>query len=293
MKIDWEKCAGLVPTIVQSQSGEVLMLAYMNEESLELTQKTGFAHYFSRSKGRIWKKGESSGHTQKVLEIKLDCDGDTLLLKVEQTGAACHTGQKSCFFNSLEFFASGPAGSEFSENSEFSGSQSAEFSTLKNLENSKPENSLNAPKYDILDRLYHACLQRRLDGDANTSYVAKLYEKGANAYLKKISEEGGEFVLAVKDLLSGAPGEHRAGHPEYDVIYEGADVLFHMIVALSALNIHPSRLLDELERREGLSGIDEKNSRSSKNGFKKEIYCNYCICHCNYSYYRCFFIRNI
>lgn len=239
MKIDWEKCAGLVPAIVQSQSGEVLMLAYMNEESLELTQKTGFVHYFSRSKGRILKKGESSGNTQKVLEIKLDCDGDTLLLKVEQKGAACHTGHRSCFFNSIE------------------------FSSAENLENSKPENSVEAPKYDILDRLYHACLQRRLDGDASTSYVAKLYEKGANAYLKKISEEGGEFVLAVKDLLSGAPGEHRAGHPEYDVIYEGADVLFHMIVALSALNIHPSRLLDELERREGLSGIDEKNSRSS------------------------------
>ena len=262
MKIDWQKCAGLVPAIAQSESGEVLMLAYMNKESLELTLKTGFAHYFSRSKGRIWKKGESSGHTQKVLEIKLDCDGDALLLKVEQNGAACHTGQKSCFFNSLEF-CSRPAGSEFSENSEFSGSQSAEFSTLKNSENSKPENSLNVSKYDILDRLYHTCLERRLDGDASTSYVAKLYEKGANAYLKKISEESGEFVLAIKDLLSGAPGEHRAGHPEYDVVYEGADVLFHIVVALSALNIHPSKLLAELERREGRSGIDEKNSRSS------------------------------
>ena len=94
MKVDWQKLGGLLPAIVQDAGdGAVLMLAYMNEEALSLTLRTGYAHYFSRSKERIWKKGESSGHVQLVREAFLDCDNDTLLLKVEQCGgSACHTG---------------------------------------------------------------------------------------------------------------------------------------------------------------------------------------------------------
>ena len=85
MMIEWEKNGGLVPVIVQDvDSNEVLMLAYMNEEALNLTQSTKYAHYFSRSKQRIWKKGESSGHTQEVKEILIDCDNDTILLRVKQ-----------------------------------------------------------------------------------------------------------------------------------------------------------------------------------------------------------------
>src|SRR5574344_1194551 len=101
-KIDWQKTDGLIPAIAQdSLTNEVLMLGYMNKEALELTLKTGFAHYFSRSKQRIWKKGESSNHTQKINDILLDCDNDTILLKVTQEGVACHTGRKTCFFTNL------------------------------------------------------------------------------------------------------------------------------------------------------------------------------------------------
>src|SRR5574343_2043005 len=84
-----------------AKTNEVLMLAYMNQEALELTIKTNFAHYFSRSKQRIWKKGESSNHLEEIVEILVDCDNDTLLLKVNQSGVACHTGRKSCFFTNL------------------------------------------------------------------------------------------------------------------------------------------------------------------------------------------------
>jgi phosphoribosyl-AMP cyclohydrolase len=88
----------LIPAIAQDAStGEVLMLAYMNRQSLTLTLKSGRATYWSRSRNEIWEKGATSGHTQKVLAISLDCDGDALLLKVEQVGAACHTGEQSCF----------------------------------------------------------------------------------------------------------------------------------------------------------------------------------------------------
>ncbi|MDX8404134.1 MAG: phosphoribosyl-AMP cyclohydrolase [Mariprofundaceae bacterium] len=91
--------AGLVPAIAQdAETGRVLMMAWMNEEAVEQTQATGYAHYYSRSRSKQWKKGESSGHVQKVLEMFLDCDGDTLLLKIEQTGPACHTNRESCFY---------------------------------------------------------------------------------------------------------------------------------------------------------------------------------------------------
>ncbi|MBQ7617378.1 MAG: phosphoribosyl-AMP cyclohydrolase [Desulfovibrio sp.] len=96
--------AGLLPTIVQdAESLEVLMLAYMNEEAWQLTLKTGEAHYFSRSRQKLWHKGEVSGHTQTVKAIRLDCDNDTILLLVKQKGqAACHTGRQSCFFRELK-----------------------------------------------------------------------------------------------------------------------------------------------------------------------------------------------
>jgi len=102
--IDFKKSGGIVPAIVQDfLTGEVLMLAYMNDESFKLTQSTGFAHYWSRSKNRIWKKGESSGNVQIIKEIYLDCDSDTVLMKVNQIGeAACHEGYRSCFFRRIE-----------------------------------------------------------------------------------------------------------------------------------------------------------------------------------------------
>ena len=97
--VTWNE-QGLVPAIAQDvTTGEVLMLAWMNRDSLALTLETGDAHYWSRSRKSLWKKGETSGHIQHVRELRLDCDGDTLLLKVEQVGGiACHTGRRHCFF---------------------------------------------------------------------------------------------------------------------------------------------------------------------------------------------------
>lgn len=93
----------LLPAIVQEKStGEVLMLAYMNRESMQKTFETGYTWFYSRSRRELWNKGATSGHLQKVLEIYGDCDNDTLLVMVEQTGAACHTGNHTCFFNRLK-----------------------------------------------------------------------------------------------------------------------------------------------------------------------------------------------
>ena len=94
--------AGLVPAIVQdAQTAQVLMLAYMNQESLELTLRTGETHFWSRSRHEIWHKGGTSGNIQTVVDLALDCDGDTILVRVNPAGPACHTGETSCFFNRL------------------------------------------------------------------------------------------------------------------------------------------------------------------------------------------------
>jgi phosphoribosyl-ATP pyrophosphohydrolase/phosphoribosyl-AMP cyclohydrolase len=169
--IDWKKVDGLLPVVVQDhRDNSVLMLAYMNSEALRLSMETGFAHYFSRTKERVWKKGEESGNTQKIVDVLLDCDGDTLLLQVEQTGVACHTGRKSCFFTSLK------NGDE-----------------VLQVEEDLSE------KYSVVDQLFHTIEERKREGDSSKSYTAKLLQGGSNKILKKVIEEAGEFSLAVKD----------------------------------------------------------------------------------------------
>jgi phosphoribosyl-AMP cyclohydrolase len=101
-KLDFQKGNGLIPVVVQdSESKKMLMLAYTNKEALEKTLSTGYAHYWSRSRNKLWKKGETSGHTQKIKDIIVDCDYDALLFLVEQEGNVCHTGKDTCFHNKL------------------------------------------------------------------------------------------------------------------------------------------------------------------------------------------------
>jgi len=102
-KLDFKKGNGLIPVVVQEAvSKEVLMLAYANEEALKKTLRTGYAHYWSRSRQKLWMKGETSGHTQKIQKVTTDCDYDTLLYVVNQKGPACHTGEHTCFFNKIQ-----------------------------------------------------------------------------------------------------------------------------------------------------------------------------------------------
>jgi len=218
--VDWAK-SELLPVIVQdSTTLEVLMMAYMNRESLELSLSTKVAHYFSRSKQRLWKKGESSGHLQHIERFLLDCDNDTLLIMVRQEGVACHTGRQSCFFTDIE---------------------SGEIISEPKID--------TVATYGIIDDLYHTILERK-NSDPTTSWTAKLLSKGDNAILKKVVEEAGEFAFAVKD------------NNEDEIIYECADLVYHVLVALGHKNISPDRIKQELARRVGVSGIAEKNSRT-------------------------------
>lgn len=155
---------GLIPAIVQeAKTGQVLMLAYMNKEALEKSMETGRAHFFSRSRGRIWEKGETSGNFQEVKEILYDCDEDALLIKVIPQGPTCHTGRWSCFFRGLT--ASEGAGAP--------------------------------PTGQLLETLYKVIQDRRRNLPEG-SYVASLFRRGEEAILRKIGEEALEVVLSAK-----------------------------------------------------------------------------------------------
>jgi phosphoribosyl-ATP pyrophosphohydrolase/phosphoribosyl-AMP cyclohydrolase len=170
MQPDFSK-AKLLPVVVQDhESLEVLMVAFMDKEAYELTLSSGFAHYFSRSKNRIWKKGEESGNVQAVQEIRLDCDSDSILLKVKQSGGvACHTGRRSCFFQNVS-------------------EDMLEGEILQDM----------SSKYNAFDRLFHIIEERKHESK-ESSYTASLFAKGENSILKKVCEEAGELCFAVKD----------------------------------------------------------------------------------------------
>lgn len=214
MDIKWDQ-GGLAPAIAQdADTQEVLMLAYMNEEALRLTVETGQAHYYSRSRGRIWMKGESSGNTQRVREIRLDCDGDTILLLVEQKGAACHTGEKSCFFNTI-------------------GDVEQCQSNLIEKANAKIYRQQIGP---MLEEAYAVIADRKRHPQEG-SYTNYLLEKGLDKILKKVGEETAEVIIAAKN------------DSEEELVYETADLLYHLLVLLYERGVGLPRVAMELANR--------------------------------------------
>jgi len=165
-KIDFAK-SELIPVIVQDYiSKEILMQAYMNKEALELTLKTGYMHYFSRSRNTIWKKGETSGNVQKVISLYTDCDGDSILALVEQKGYACHTGNKTCFYEKIFDFQ---------------------------IEDDKKVNIA-----EVLNQLMMTINKRRNE-KTDGSYTVYLFEKGIDKILKKVGEEASEVIIGSKN----------------------------------------------------------------------------------------------
>lgn len=217
---------GLVPAIIQdAENGQVLMLAYVNGEALAKMLETGETHFWSRSRQILWHKGETSGHIQKIHAIYCDCDADTLLIQVHQTGVACHLGTRSCFTHRVEDGRAEPA-------------------PLFAPRAAHPSEA----KEDILRRLYDV-VQDRKRRSPEESYVASLFAKGQDRILKKIAEEAGELMLASKN---GAPKA---------IIAELADLWFHSLIVLGHHNIQPQAVLDELSSRFGVSGLVEKAQR--------------------------------
>ena len=217
---------GLIPAITQDyKTDEVLMLAYMNEESVKKTLETGRAHYYSRSRQKLWLKGETSGHYQNVKSISMDCDGDTLLLKVEQIDAACHTGHRSCFFRKMEVGADAPLNTD-------------------DLDENKPISIVNAEKVtdntpvgpEVLQDVY-TVITDRVSHPKEGSYTNYLLEKGLDKILKKIGEETSEVIIAAKN---GSQSE---------TCYEVADLLYHVMVMMVKQGMALEDIYRELGKR--------------------------------------------
>ena len=186
---------GLVPAVIQDHLTEkVLMLGFMNQQALEQTQHEGKVTFFSRSKGRLWTKGEESGNFLLVKQIAVDCDQDTLLIKAEPLGPVCHTGADTCW----------------------------------NEKNHRE---------DFLVCLEEIIEQRRRAGDADSSYVARLFGKGINKIAQKVGEEAVELVIEAKD------------HDDQLFLSEAADLLFHYLILLNAKGFTLQDVADVLKGR--------------------------------------------
>jgi len=194
---DWGKSDGLIPAVVQDTgSGRVLMLGYMNREALEKTLATGHVTFFSRSKQRLWTKGETSGNALQLVAIELDCDRDTLLVQAVPQGPTCHLGTDTCWGNQTR-----PA-----------------VGFLAQLEN---------------------VIQSRRGSDPETSYTASLLARGVKRCAQKVGEEGVEVALAAT-----------AGDRD-ELVNESADLLYHLLVVLTASDVELDEVLAELLRRHG------------------------------------------
>ncbi len=191
---------GLVPAVVQDAStGRVLTVAYMSRASLERTIAEGETWFWSRSREELWHKGATSGNTQAVRGILLDCDGDALVVLVDPAGPACHTGAETCFSDTL-------AGSD-------------------------------AQPFAALGRLVDVIATRAAEADPSSSYTASLLDRGIDTVCKKVGEEATEVVLAAK------------GDEHEQIVYESADLLYHLAVLWQKTGVSMGEVAAELESR--------------------------------------------
>jgi phosphoribosyl-AMP cyclohydrolase / phosphoribosyl-ATP pyrophosphohydrolase len=202
---------GLIPAIVQDvRTREVLTLAYMSEESLTRTIETGQTWFWSRSRNTLWHKGETSGNTQDVVDLVLDCDGDAVLVLVKPSGPACHTGATSCFHSAFE----------------------SEVQSLTTQVERRETEDFG----DLLSRLYEV-IQSRDRERPEGSYTAYLFDEGLDKILKKVGEEASETIIAAKNENTG------------QFVAEVSDLIYHLLVLLVARGINLDEIRQELARR--------------------------------------------
>ena len=264
---------GLIPAIAQDHaSGRILMMAWMNAQALELTAQTQTAVYYSRSRAKLWHKGETSGHTQKVHDIRLDCDADVIVLSVTQVGGiACHTGRASCFYQRLNLSGDTPkwqaVDAVIKDPNDIYGNK-VDADNSENIIAQPVDHTMIAGKTkalinrSVLQQLDQVLIERK-QANSDSSYVASLYAKGLNKILEKVGEEVIESIIAAKDLANSSEQANKARYDaaRHELIYEVADVWFHTLIGLAWFDIESDAVLNELGRRFGLSGIDEKASR--------------------------------
>jgi phosphoribosyl-AMP cyclohydrolase / phosphoribosyl-ATP pyrophosphohydrolase len=204
---------GLVPAIVQDgQDGRVLMLAWMDAEALAATLERGEVHFHSRSRGTLWRKGETSGNVLHLTGLALDCDGDALLLQVDPAGPTCHRGTRSCFDHD------GPQG----------GRETEGFAWLETL---------------------WATIEARVATRPLGSYTARLLEGGVDAVGRKVTEEATEVLLAAKDDAAAEHWSHDRAATRQVIAAEAADLVYHALVLLAERGVAPATVLETLRAR--------------------------------------------
>ncbi|TAL13264.1 MAG: bifunctional phosphoribosyl-AMP cyclohydrolase/phosphoribosyl-ATP diphosphatase HisIE [Chloroflexota bacterium] len=207
---------GLVPVVVQDEAdGRVLMVAYADAEALGATLATGELHFHSRSRGRLWRKGETSGHVLHLVRLDLDCDADAILATVRPHGPTCHRGTRSCF----------------------DADESAAGSTTP-------------PTQDFawLETLWATIERRRAERPAG-SYTTSLLDGGVDATARKVTEEATEVLMAAKDDAAAASAGHDRAATSGALAGEAADLLFHTLVLLAERDLEPRAVIETLQRR--------------------------------------------
>jgi phosphoribosyl-AMP cyclohydrolase / phosphoribosyl-ATP pyrophosphohydrolase len=209
-EIRWNE-AGLVPAVVQDDSTlEVLMLAYMNPESLKLSLESGQTWFWSRSRSELWHKGGTSGNTQAITSIHYDCDGDTLLVKVKPEGPACHTGATSCFYREIPV----------------EGSQSTESGHTPSY----------GERFAVLGELERVIAEREVERPEG-AYTTYLFDKGVDKILKKVGEEASETIIAAKNKDNA------------ELRLEISDLIYHLLVLMQERKLPLDDIMAELSRR--------------------------------------------
>ena len=224
---------GLIPAIVTDvENGSVLMLAYMNAESLRISIDEGRTCFWSRSRGELWRKGDTSGNVQHIVSLKTDCDRDTLLIAVRKAGPACHTGAESCFFEDMQVAGGEKSGGGNTCGNDEGGSGSKAVTCGGEVPFS-------------LGGLFELIEERKTNRKPG-SYTTYLFDKGKDKILKKIGEESTEVIIA------GKAGD------KSETVYEVADLAYHVMVLMAELGITPDDVKKELESRHV---IDEKTKQ--------------------------------
>lgn len=219
---------GLIPAVVQHWlDGTVLMVGFMNREALDRTLETRGVHFWSRSRNRLWEKGETSGNRLRLKGLSLDCDQDVILVQAEPQGPTCHTGARTCFFT--------PLAPDREASSEPGG---------------PAPGHLPVPGH-LIDALYQVILERKRS-PRESSYVSTLLGGEVDRPLKKVVEEAGEVLLAAKN------------NSREELVHEAADLLFHLLVVLGAYDLMPEDIYRELEGRMGKSGLRAPQGERSR-----------------------------
>lgn len=221
--IRWDE--GLVPAIVQDvDTRKVLMMAYMNRESLKLSLESGETWFWSRSRQELWNKGATSGNVQKIVSLKYDCDGDTLLVEVKPKGPACHTGAVTCFHNEII----GLPENRTEQDDKEEGGSVADSSTIS---------SSNAEsRFEVLAELESVIAERERERPEG-AYTTYLFDKGVDKILKKIGEEASETIIAAKNKDND------------ELRLEVSDLMYHLLVLLQERKLPLDDIMSELSRR--------------------------------------------